>query len=84
MLDSVCHISQAKKALGLRDSMIERTDINSVEILFLLANYNQNSQSYSNELDKMDGSVPASILMTSSNQFKINLNEAENIFANEN
>jgi len=84
MLDSVCHISQAKKALGLRDSVIGRTDINSVEILFLLANYNQNSQSYSNELDKMDGSVPASILMTASNQFKINLNEAENIFANEN
>lgn len=84
MIDSVCHISQDKKALGLRDFSIEKTDIKSIEILFLLANYNLKSQSYSNELDKMDGSVPASILMTTSKQFKINLNEAENIFANEN
>jgi hypothetical protein len=84
MIDSVCYISKAKKALGLRDSAIERTDIKSIEILFLLANYNRKSHSYSNELERMDGSVSAYILMTTSEQFKINLKEAEFIFADEN
>ena len=44
----------------------------------------ENATRYSNELDKMDGAVPANILMISSNQYKINLNEVKNIFANEN
>jgi hypothetical protein len=52
--------------------------------LFLLANYNRKSHSYSNELERMDGSVSAYILMTTSEQFKINLKEAEFIFADEN
>ena len=80
LIDSVCHISRAKNALGLTDTIIKRTDIKSVEILFLLANYNPHSQSFFNELDKMNGSVPASILMTAGDQTKIDLGQAKNIF----
>lgn len=81
MIDSVCHISQAKKALGLTDNIIEREDIKSVEILFLLANYNPKSQSLDKELDKMDGSVPTSVLKMDGTQVKISLKQMESAFA---
>lgn len=84
MIDSACHISEAKKALGLTSTTIQKTDIKSVEILFLLANYNPRSQSLSNEVEKMNGSVPASVLITTSEQTKIELNSVKNIFAYEN
>lgn len=81
LIGSACHISQAKKALGLVDAEISRTDIESVEILFLLANYNPDSQSLSNEIAKMNGSVSASILLQTGDQVKINITEAKRIFA---
>lgn len=84
MLNSVCQISQAKKMLGLTDMVIERTDIQSIEILFLLANYNPKSQSFAKEIDKMSGAVTASILMTTNEQIKINFNQAKSIFDYEN
>jgi hypothetical protein len=81
--DSVSYISQAKYALGLTDAVIDRNDINKVEILFLLANYNPNSQSLQNEVDKMNGVVPASILMPSGDQTKLDLTQAKSIFTEE-
>ena len=80
MIASVCHISQAKKALGLTNYTIDPTDIKSIELLFLLANYNLNSQSLSNEIDKMNGAIPANILMASGEQVKLDLGSAKNIF----
>jgi hypothetical protein len=79
--DSVSYISQAKYALGLTDTVIDRKDIKKVEILFLLANYNPNSQSLQNEVDKMNGVVPASILMQTGSQIRIDLSQAKSLFA---
>ena len=79
--DSVSYISQAKYALGLTDTVIDRKDIKKVEILFLLANYNPNSQSLQNEVDKMNGAVPASILMQTESQIRIDLSQAKSLFA---
>lgn len=81
LIDSVCHISQAKYALGLAETVINRTDIKRVELLFLLANYNQNSQSLANEIEKMDGAVPASVLMQAGDQTKLDIAQAKSIFA---
>ena len=78
--DSVCNISQAKKELGFTDTVIQKTDIKSVEILFLLANYNPNSQMLLNEINKMNGSIPARLLITTSEQSKIELEKAKDIF----
>lgn len=78
--DSVSYISQAKYALGLTDTVIDRKDFKKVEILFLLANYNPNSQSLQNEVDKMNGAIPASILMPSGDQTKLDLTQAKSIF----
>ena len=83
MLDSVCHITQAKKALGLTDIAITRANITHTEILFLLANYNQNSQSLSNEVKKMSGVIPASILLLPGNETILDLNQANNLFSEE-
>jgi hypothetical protein len=80
MIDSVCHISEAKKELGLTSTAIQKTDIKSVEILFLLANYNPRSQSLANEVEKMKGAVSASILTITSKQTKIELSKARDIF----
>lgn len=77
---SVSYISQAKHALGLTDTVISREDIKKVEILFLLANYNPNSQSLANELDKMNGAVPTSILMPSGDQTKLDFTREKRIF----
>lgn len=81
MLDSVCHISQAKKSLGLTNVIIERSDIKSVEILFLLANYNPKSQSLGNEFSKIARTVPASVLKMDGTQTKITLKQTESAFA---
>ena len=80
LVESACHISQAKKTLGLADTEISRTDIKTIEILFLLANYNRNSQSLSNEVEKMSGAIPASILMPTAAQTKLDLVQAKNLF----
>ena len=83
MLDSVYHISQAKNSLGLTNTVIQRDDIKDMEILFLMANYIPKGKALSNELAKMNGAVPASILMTTSDQVKIDLSQAEPIFKTE-
>ncbi|MBR2897223.1 MAG: hypothetical protein IKC04_04995 [Oscillospiraceae bacterium] len=79
LTESVCSISHAKHALGLTDTVIGREDIKCVEILFLLANYNPDSQSLYKEMEKMDGSVPANILMLSGDEIKLDLTRAEGL-----
>ena len=81
LIDSVCYISKDKKALGLTEKEIDRADIKDVELLFLLANYNPDSQSLSNEVAKMSGSVSASILLQAGDQVKLDLSKAKSIFA---
>ena len=80
MIDSVCHISEAKKALGLTSTAIQQTDIKSVEILFLLANYNPRSQSLANEVNNMTESVSASVLMLSGEKNKVDISKRKKLF----
>lgn len=79
MIDSVCHITKAKKALGLTDNLIEKNDIKNIEILFLMANYIPKGKVLINELDKMDGTVTTNLLMTTSDQDKISLTQIESL-----
>ncbi len=83
MLDSVCHISKAKKALGLIDFEIGRENIKNTEILFLLADYNAKSKSLSNALGDMTVSVPTSILMNAKDEYKIDLTRSKDAFTYE-
>lgn len=71
MLDSVCHISRAKNALGLRDMLIEQNDIKRVEILFLLANYDSKSKTLDNELTMMNNEIPVNIMFVPGDHTKI-------------
>ncbi len=80
MLDSVCHISSVKKALGLRDYEIRRTDIAGAEILFLFADYNGKSNSLHNAVETMTETVPAKILMMDKTEHIIDINKSEDIF----
>lgn len=79
--DSVSYISRAKHALGLTDTVIDREEIKTVEILFLLANYNPKSQSLAKQVDVMNGAVPASVLMLSGDQTKLDLSNTSTLIA---
>lgn len=80
MLDSVCRISSVKKALGLRDYEIRRTDIAGAEILFLFADYNGKSNSLYNAVETMTKTIPAKILMMDKTEHIIDINKSEDIF----
>ena len=83
LINSVCHISKAKHALGLTDKVITPTDIQSIEILFLLANYNPNSCELRHEVNRMDRSFPASVLFLSADQTLLDVNHTKNLFMEE-
>jgi hypothetical protein len=84
MLDSVYHISAAKKELGLRDYEIKRADIKDTEMLFLFADYNSKSDSLKNAIEAMTETVPAKILMMDKNEHLIDISKAKDIFTYEN
>ena len=79
MLQSVCRISQAKRARGLTDRIIERDKIKNVEILFLLADYIPKGKALANELAKMNGSVSAKLLTIDSSRVGIDIGKARDI-----
>lgn len=88
MIESVCHISEAKKALGLTDKVIKKDDIKEIEILFLMAEYIHKGDRLSDELGKIDKiieekgyTVPASFLFTTKSDVKMDLSKCEGFSA---
>ena len=80
LVDSIYHISKAKKELGLRNEIIQREDISGAEILFLFANYNPNSTSLEKAVESIEARYPAKILMMDGDEFKIELSKAKDMF----
>ncbi len=83
LLDSVCKISSAKKALGLADVAIQKSDIVGSEILFLFADYNPNSTSLTKAIKTITKTVPANILMMGKDEHLIDISKAKDIFTYE-
>lgn len=79
MLNSVCSITETKKALGLTDRVIKREDIKSIEVLFLMANYKPHGKALLNALDEIKGDVTPSFLLTPSNIHTIETDKAESV-----
>lgn len=79
LLKSIESITHVKHALGLRDYFVNVEDIKHIEILFVLVNYNQNSQSLQNELKQINGNIMSNILYLNSDEVIIDLAKAMRI-----
>jgi hypothetical protein len=79
LLKSIEHITHIKHALGLRDYLVKVEDIHNIEILFVLVNYNQKSQSLQNELNQIHGKIESKILYLNSDEIKIDLSKAQEL-----
>lgn len=79
LLKSIEHITHIKHALGLRDYGVKVEDIRNIEILFVLVNYNQKSQSLQNELNQINGKIKSKILYLNSDEVIIDLSKAQEL-----
>ena len=81
LYDSVESIIDCKEKLQLLRTPIAPPDREKYEILFILANYNQRSRTFLNELKDIEPSIPARVLFTESDEYEINLDMANDMFA---
>ncbi len=77
LVESVEKIAKAKYELGLLDNPIEKIDKSKTEILFLLADFNDRSETMKNEVNLMEVTYPFKVLYMDSNNSKIDLSKAE-------
>lgn len=80
LLDSVKEIYNIKKILGLRNYSTDLGDNLQIEILFLLADYNDNIKKISNQIKLINKQYEAKILFMKKNETIINYNTAEDLF----
>ena len=83
LIESVCGISECKKALGLAKESYNEEYFHGAEILFLFANYNAGSKLIDNEVSLMTKTIEARRLMMSKNEYHLDLTRAQDIFAYE-
>lgn len=76
---SVENIARAKYELGLIETPIKCIDKTKTEILFLLADFNENSETLKNELKTMNITYPIGILKMKSEDSLIDLSKIEKI-----
>jgi hypothetical protein len=79
LLKSIEHITHIKHTLGLRNYVVKVEDIHNIEILFVLVNYNQKSQSLQNELNQINGKIKSKILYLNSDEVIIDLSKAQEL-----
>ena len=80
LVNSVVNISYAKNQLGVSEFSIEKKNIESSEILFILANYNLKSETLKNEAVKMTYVMPARILLLGKDEYLIDWDKTEDLF----
>lgn len=76
LYDSLERIAACKAALGLLRGPVPRLDREKHEILFLLAGYNPKSRSVQNEMEGLEMTVPASLLLMPVDRYTIDVAEA--------
>ncbi len=77
LVQSAQKIADAKYSLGLLEKPIQTIDKSKTEILFLLADYNEKSETLRNELSVLKLTYPIKLLKMSSNDSIIDLNKVE-------
>ena len=75
MIQSVEHIAKAKYELGLLQTPVGSIDQRKTEILFLFADFNENSKTLENELAAIHITYPIRVLKISSKNAKLDLNK---------
>ncbi len=78
--DSVVGISSSKNKLGISGVNLSADDINSIEVLFLFADYNFRSKQIQNACAEMNKDLTAKCLHMASSETKINPEKFTNFF----
>lgn len=81
LINSVVSISDAKYKLGLVDKPICKHEIHGFEILFLFAEYNEQSMALQNEINQISDTLPAKILFMGNDEHLIRLECAEDLMS---
>ena len=83
MKKSVIRISENKFKLGLTDEKHTAWEIDSAatEILFLVAGFNPKSETIKNEVQLMDKSIPARLLLFETEEYMIDYSKTVDLFA---
>ncbi len=79
LIQSVENISKAKYELGLLENPIETIDKSKTEILFLLADFNDNSKLLERELSQINITYPINVLKMSSENPILDLRNVQKI-----
>ncbi len=79
LLQSVENIANAKFSLGLLEKPVGHIDKTKTEILFVLADFNENSKALDNELSAIHRTCPLGVLKANSNNPKLDLGKIEKI-----
>lgn len=79
LVQSVENIAKAKYDLGLIETSIKPVDKTKTEILFLFADFNENSETLNNELKSINITYPISILKTDSVNPLLDLSDVQKV-----
>ncbi|MBR6695126.1 MAG: hypothetical protein IKL70_01765 [Oscillospiraceae bacterium] len=83
LLKSVENIAKTKYELGLLQSPIPKIDESKIEILFLLADYNEKSKTLNKELNSIENIThPIKLLKMSSSNYNIDMSKAQYVEKN--
>jgi hypothetical protein len=80
LIGSVVKIANNKTELGLMELPIRRQEIKDVEILFVIAGYNEKSQSLANEVKSIKKSLPARICFVKPDKTVLDYSIAKDLF----
>lgn len=83
IMNSVVNISQAKFKLGLSDLVIDRDDIEDIEILFIFADFNKRSNGIVGQMKQIEKRLEAKILFMDKSDVLINYDDAKDLFSYE-
>jgi hypothetical protein len=80
LIGSVINIANNKTVLGLTDLPLNIEQIKSVEILFVVAGFNNKSKSISNAVGNIIKSIPAKIIFMDPTEMKIDFSKVTDLF----
>lgn len=84
LIKSIVSIIRAKRNLELLNIEINEEDIKDIEILFIFADYNKNSNTIKNEIKMMSKEIPAKILFMDKDKYHINYTKVQDLWRMDN
>ncbi|HVI39318.1 MAG TPA: hypothetical protein VM577_01545 [Anaerovoracaceae bacterium] len=80
LISSVVNIANNKTELGLIELPMKKQEIKDVEILFLIAGFNEKSRSLANEVNSIHKSLPARVCIVKPEETALDYSMAKDLF----